>query len=154
MRLNRTRHFVLKKLSQKFIDNNENENNKADVVGLSFNEIDALLKVTKKKRELILSELDRCNEIVFYELEQKGFFIEPKIGLSALSEKKYLRKNEDIIIKWLKNIVQIFIPIASLLIAYLALTIKINSNNNLNSKQMKIIEMKIKKIEKELIENN
>jgi len=150
MRLNRTRHFLLKKLSEKFIDNNENPSEQADVVGLSFSEIDSLLKNDKKIRELVLYELEKSEEIVFYNLKEKGYFIEPTNGLSAFAEKKYLRKNDEIIISWLKNFVQIFIPIASLIIAYLALTLKINSFQKANSKEIKNMELKINELEKKV----
>lgn len=150
MRLNRTRHFLLKKLSEKFIDNSENPSDQADVVGLSYSEIDLLLKNNKKNRELVLSELEKSEEIVFYNLKEKGCFIEPKNGLSAFADKKYLRKNNEIIINWLKNFVQIFIPVASLIIAYLALTLKINSFQKTNSKEIKNMELKINELEKKV----
>lgn len=150
MRLNRTRHYLLKKLSEKFIENRENPSDQADSVGLSYAEIDLLLKSNKKNRELVLSELEKCDEIVYYNLKEKGCFIEPKNGLSALTEKKYLRKNEEIIINWTKNIVQIFIPIASLIIAYLALTLKINTFQKTNTKEIEQIEQKLIKLEKKI----
>ena len=152
MRYNRTRHFLLKKLSEKFIQNSENSSVNADIIGLSYAEIDLLLKRNKKTRELVLSELEKSEEIVFYNLKEKGCFIEPKNGISAFTEKKYLRRNEDIIINWLKNIVQIFIPIASLIIAYLALTLKINTFQKSNSKEVEKLEMKIKSLEKKTTE--
>jgi hypothetical protein len=146
MRLNRARHFLLKKLSEKFINNNENPNKNADVVGLSLHEIDLLLRRNKKNRELILSELEKSGEIVYYNLMEKGCFIEPINGLSAFAEKKYLRKNNDIIINFLKNFVQIFIPIASMIIAYLALTIKLDVIEK--SYKIKNIELEIKNSKK------
>lgn len=150
MELNKTRHYILKNLSKKFINNNDNPRKEANVVGLSFSEIDLLLKKNKNFRDLVLSELYKSNEIVFYDLKEKGCFIEPHNGLSAFAERKYLKKNEDILIKWLKNFVQIFIPIASLIVAYLALTIKLNNIEKSNTKEIKDIEIKINELEKKI----
>jgi len=46
-----------------------------------------LLKSGKNDIELVLSELEKSEEIVFYNLKEKGCFINPKNGLSSFVEK-------------------------------------------------------------------
>ncbi len=151
MRYNRTRHSLLKKLSEKFLKEKDNPSNQADVIGLTYEEIDLFLKNKKGKRELIFSELEKANEIVFFDLDsKKGCFIELKNGLSALTEKKYLKRNNTIILNWLRNFVQIFIPVASLLITILALSMNIEKNKKVNDEKIEKLELRIEQLEKSL----
>jgi len=143
MHFNITRHSLLKKFSKKFLDNQDIKSGDADIVGLTLNEIDEFLQHKKDKRDLILSELYKSEEIVSFNLDEKGYFIEPYKGLSAIAEKKYLRKNHKIILDWLRNFVQIFIPVASLLIAFIALSINLKEREN----ETKILRNKLNIIE-------
>ena len=146
--LNRKRHFLLKKLSEKFLEqaDNNGSNLTADILGLSFEQIDSLLNVKIKERELIISELDINKEIAFYEFKERGCFID-KNGFSALAEKKYINRNQDIYLKWLRNFVQLFIPVASLIIAYVALSMNIAKNKKENNEEIKNLENRIEQIE-------
>jgi len=148
MQYNRIRHSLLKKLSEKLLREIDNPSDQADVIGMSYEEIDLFLKNKKGERALILSELEKSDEIVYFNLTTKGCFIEPKNGLSALTEKKYLKRNNAIILNWLRNFVQIFIPIASLLIALLALSINIEKNKKANNKKIEKLELRIEQLEK------
>ncbi|WP_031428536.1 hypothetical protein [Flavimarina sp. Hel_I_48] len=151
MRYNKTRHLILEKLYKKYLDSITNSENKTKVTikeaGLTLKEINNLIKEDSFKRELILSELYKWNEIIFSETAGKGCFIEENSGISAYSNKKYLKKNEDIILNWLKNFVQIFIPLASLLIAILALSINFSKINAKNKEKIEKLEMRIKHLE-------
>ncbi len=148
IKLNRKRHFLLKKLSEKFLEqaDNKSPNLTADLIGFSFKEIDSFLKVNTEQRELIISELDKNNEIDFYEFKERGCFID-KNGLSALAEKKYINRNQDIYLNWLRNFVQLFIPVASLIIAYVALSMNIAKNKKENNAEIKSLENRIEKLE-------
>jgi hypothetical protein len=111
MRYNRTRHFLLGILSRKF--NEDLSSQRADKSGLSYEEVDDFLRKRKKDRTLIVSELYENEEIKFFDLDNvKGYMINPIKGLSAYTSKKYLNRNNEIILNWLKNTVQIFITIA------------------------------------------
>ena len=140
MRFNRKRHLLLEKLSEKFIAGTDNSktNLHADIIGLNFSEIDSLLKVSKAERELVLSELDKNKEIVFFDLKEEGCFIDTN-GLAALTDKKYKKKNEDIIINWFKVFVQIIVPILALLVAVLSLTTKFDSLKKQSDKELQKI---------------
>lgn len=148
IKLNHKRHFLLKKLSEKFLeqDDNKSQNLTADLIGLSFKEIDSLLNVNLEQRELIISELEKNKEIDFYEFKERGCFID-KNGFSALAEKKYINRNHDIYLNWLRNFVQLFIPVASLIIAYVALSMNIAKNKKENSEEIKSLENRIEQLE-------
>lgn len=150
---NRKRHYLLQKLSEKFLEQADNKSQSltGDLIGLSFKQIDSLLKVNIEQRELILSELDKSKEIVFFEFEDRGCFIN-KNGLSALAEKKYINRNQDIYLNWLRNFVQLFIPVASLIIAYFALSMTISKNKKENSEEIKTLENRIEKLENSSME--
>ncbi|WP_396636736.1 hypothetical protein [Maribacter sp. R77961] len=129
MRYNLSRHLLLKKLSEKYIAHKDDNGDGADRIGLKLQEIDEILGTRKGDRDLIISELGNSKEIHAFDINGKGFFITPSEGLSALSEKKYLNRNKEIIRSWLKDFVQIFVPIASLTIAILALWIRMGTLN-------------------------
>ncbi len=63
-------------------------------------------------------------------------------GLSSFSQKKCLTKNNTIITNWFKNFVQIIVPILSLIVVILAITLKINSLNSKNTIEIEAIEQK------------
>jgi len=151
MQFNRTRHLLLKKLAEKYIANRD-KNGKADRLGLKMDEIDLLLGHRKKDRDLIISELGKSKEIHAFDINGKGFFITPSEGLSAYSEGKYLKRNNDIILKWLRNFVQIFIPIASLVVAILALSLKIEKVQQDMEKDVQRINKRIDSLNKSLDE--
>lgn len=123
MRYNRVRHKLLKELSKKYQKNLESSSGLQS--GLRKNEISNLLLFRANKMEIIISELLDSEEIIYCDEGggNEGFMINPLNGYKALSNRKYIRQNNDIIINALKNIVQILIPILSLLIAYTALKI-------------------------------
>jgi hypothetical protein len=73
----------------------------ANEIGLTFNEINDLLKIDHFKRELIMAELWNSKEIISFEHKMgNGCFISD-IGTESFSSKKYINK---IIFKTLKVI--------------------------------------------------
>jgi len=156
MKYNRTRHRVLGFLAKKF--NEDLSSKRADDSGLNFSEIDNLLRKKKNQRTLIVSELFKEKEIEYFRLNQvEGYMINPTLGLSAYSEKKYLKRNHEIIINWLKNLVQIIIPIATVAILALGLRIK-NTDKAINKKfdvmNQKIINLEEKVNQLEILKND
>jgi hypothetical protein len=156
MRYNRTRHFLLGILSRKF--NEDLSSQRADKSGLSYEEVDDFLRKRKKDRTLIVSELYENEEIKFFDLDNvKGYMINPIKGLSAYTSKKYLNRNNEIILNWLKNTVQIFIPIASLIVAVLALSLRqatLNEKNDLKFNELDQRIIKLEQINNDQIELN
>ncbi|WP_031425460.1 hypothetical protein [Flavimarina sp. Hel_I_48] len=99
----------------------------AELVGLSFKHIEKELNINSYQRELMLSELDKSEEIIFYHLEERGCYIDQKNGFAALSNRKYINQHWSIILDWIKNFVQIVIPVLALIVAYISFTSKMNS---------------------------
>ena len=66
--------------------------------------------------------------------------INDKYGLAAFASKKYIKKNEDIIINWFKVFVQIIVPILALVIATLSLTTKLDSLKMQSDKELQKLE--------------
>ncbi|MFV1449869.1 hypothetical protein VBZ51_12010 [Maribacter sp. HS] len=153
MRFNLTRHKLLGKLAEKYVDKDMFRVDQADVIGLNIDEIDLVLGKQKKYRNLILSELAHSKEIHSFNLSNNGFFITPSEGLSAFSEKKYIRKNNDIFINFIKTLFEILIPVLALTVAVLTLLWNQNPEvkdyskeieNNANS--LRRIELQLKTI--------
>lgn len=149
MRYNLKRHLLLKILTNKFVTENEIQplakNINSDIVGLSFEEIEKTLKISPIQREMILSELDKSEEVIFFNLKEKGCFINEKNGISSFTDKKYILRNRNIIIGWIKDFVQIVIPVLALIVAILSITTKIDkfrlqTDKDLNTLKVLIVE--------------
>ena len=143
MNFNRKRHLLLKVLSRKLLEYPKKRGEKIDgrLVGLTFEEIDVLLQTDQVERHLILSELISSEEIINFNTNSGlGVFIEPRIGVSAFSNKKYLNRNWQIIKQWTLNFVQIVIPVLSLLIAALVVIKK----DNRTIQKIELLEQKLR----------
>ena len=151
MEFNLNRHKLLEKLADKFNSGKNLPGDGADLIGLKDKQIDDILGSKSKYRDLILSELWESKEIHDFDLNGKGIFITPLEGLSALSSKKYIKRNWDIILKWIKNFLQIVIPILSLAIAFLALTLRFNSmESKIEQRVSKSYDSKIQHLQQQL----
>ncbi len=118
---------------------------KADplILGVSAESILKDLNCNEDELELIASELHTQDEIKHFNAHGvKGLFARPN-GVSAFSDKKYLRLNNSRLKNNLKDLVQIIIPVLSLLIT-LAVILKDNSKN---TKEIKAIELKLESIQ-------
>lgn len=152
MNYNRKRHKLLGELAEK-LSSNDDPNNKqqeAYEVGMTFEQVDKFFNIKKNERNLILSELFDSNEIVRFESNKvgDGIFIDNAVGNSSFSDKKYIKINQDIFIKWLRNFVQIFIPIASLIITIIVLVKNPKDNYNKLDTEIQTIKQKVEHIEK------
>ncbi len=153
MRYNLKRHKILESLSKNHFEANSEKRSENFRLGLSFLEIDRILKVNPFIREKICSKLLSEKEIGYTNTQVTGFFLTDK-GFDSYSSEKYIIENNKIIVKYIKNFVQIAIPILSLVIAVLALSLKFNSItknieekvNSKNEKQIKSIELKLDSI--------
>ena len=145
MSYNKQRHLILTVLTKKMLEFPKKKGETIDgwLVGLTMDEVDSLLNTDKVERHIILSELIKSDEIKIFNTEKQGIFIEPRIGIAAYSEKKYVRLNNERIKKNIKDLLQIIIPVLSLLIAVLALSIKINSLHSETEKEIDSMEKKI-----------
>jgi len=95
MNYNRKRHKLLKELSRLITNREENRNDfDCNEVSMSFKQIDKFLNVTRKEREIILSDLWKSNEIILCEIpiNDKGCYINDSVGISSFSNNKYIYK--------------------------------------------------------------
>jgi hypothetical protein len=153
MRYNKTRHRILHNLYRKYNNDLDSidltgprKTTGADKAGLTFIEIDNILKDKKNERELILSELYKNKEIIFFDLEVgKGCMIDEDFGISAYSNKKYLNENDKII----KNLVIFILPIIGLIIAITNLYLKFDSFKETKNAEIENLNSRI-----EIIENS
>src|SRR5574343_1232649 len=123
MNLYKKRHKLLELLS-KHRNNVELNKAKYNAFGVTFEDIYKSLNCNDDELHIITSELYTSQEIGYHNAyDIIGLFAKEK-GLSAFSNKKYLKLWWDNLFNISKNIVQIFIPILSLIIAYVALTTK------------------------------
>ncbi|MEE9363109.1 MAG: hypothetical protein V3U92_10980 [Cellulophaga sp.] len=146
MNLNLKRHKLLGILSKQ---RNDLELKKAEynALGVTFERIFEELNCNEDELKLIESELYSCEEIGYHDTYNiVGLFVKDN-GLSSFSNKKYKHLYWKRITDLTKNGVQIIIPILSLLIAYVALTIKFESlnkstDNKLDNLEQQVIELK------------
>jgi len=146
MNLNRKKHKTLELLSVSRIQFESGEMDSETKFGVSFEDLQSELNCDRKESELVFSTLYSNEEIEYTNVDVEGL-ISTRKGLTSFSEKKYLKENNKIIVNWFRNFVQIVIPILSLSIAFLALSIKINDINSKTSKEIKAIELKLESIQ-------
>jgi hypothetical protein len=142
MNYNVKRHKLLELLSNQNI-NVQLEKPGFMALGVSYEEIYSKLNLTDFQLLKLTSELYENKEIGYhnaYDIE--GLYAENK-GISAFSNKKYLKLYRKGIIEYIKDIIQILIPVLSVIIAFLALTIKIQNVNSENEEHFKDIRNEI-----------
>lgn len=147
MRYNLTKHKILKALADKLTAGMDENGRAVGDIKVSKSDIISLVGKNKRLYAVIISELRANNEVKYLEASD-SYIIETVDGLNSFSNKKYLNKNWDIILSYLKNFAQIFIPIASLTVAILALWLRMNTQDTTHKKEIKEIESRLEVIEK------
>lgn len=113
------------------------------VLGISYEEIYKTLNITELDLGLLTAELYDNKEIGYHNnYNVEGLYAENK-GITAYSNKKYLKLSRKEKTENIKDIIQIVIPVLSVLMAILTLTLKIENINNENEKRFQKIEHKI-----------
>ena len=149
MNLYKKRHKLLEILS-KHRKNVELNKSKYNYLGVSFDDIYNELKCNDEELHLITSELYTSEEIGYHDAYNiVGLFAKDK-GLSAFSNKKYIKLWWENLFNISKNIVQIFIPVFSLIIAYVALTAKSNQLQKQSEKELQEVKELILKQQKDI----
>lgn len=139
MNFNRKRHKTLKILSKKYIQFESGQTESNFILGTDFKDLRSKLKCDKNKCELVFAPLFTNVEVEYTNVGVDGLSL-TQIGLTAFVEKKYSKQNNAILLGWLKTFVQIVIPILSLIVAILAITIKIKNLNSETSREIEAIE--------------
>ena len=152
--LNRKRHKTLKLLSDSFIKFNSDQTNSYFKFGVSFIDLMNELNCDRNKLEIIIGTLYLNEEVKYTNVDVEGLISTLK-GFNSFSDKKYIKENDKIIINWLKNFVQIVIPVLALLIAYVSLTAKLDNLKKLSDKELQEVKksMQEQKERIELLEN-
>jgi hypothetical protein len=141
------RHQLLKLLYYK-IQNVELQG--VSKIHCSFIEITAKLKIDEKQLHKIAYVLLEEKEIDNFSVGlEKGFYETPK-GVCAFTERKYIK----LFCKNIWNSVKNWITIFSLIIAILALYLKITSDNEQIRKENKLIQERLYKLEQSIININ
>jgi hypothetical protein len=137
---NLKRHKILEILSEQFIKVETEDS--SDPIGVSFEDLQAKLNCSKIELRRVSSTLYDNKEVDYMDIGLVGMFATEK-GLSACSNDKYKRESNLRLKNNIKDLVQIVVPVLSLLIAFLALTFKINKLNEQNEKQLKELNQKL-----------
>jgi hypothetical protein len=149
MNLYKKRHKLLELLS-KHRNNVELNKAKYNALGVSFEDIYNELKCNDDELHIITSELYTSEEIGYHDAyDIVGLFAKDK-GLSAFSNRKYIKLWWDNLFNISKNIVQIFIPVFSLIIAYVALTSKSNQYQKKSEKELQEVKELLLKQQKDI----
>ncbi|PLB19944.1 MAG: hypothetical protein TRG1_1208 [Flavobacteriaceae bacterium FS1-H7996/R] len=137
-------------MSDSFIKFNSDQTDSNFVFGVSFSDLQSELKCDRNKLELIIGTLYLNEEVKYTNVDIEGLISTLK-GFNSFSDKKYLKENDKIIINWLKNFVQIVIPVLALVIAYVSLTSKLDNLKTLSDKELQEVKNTMEK-QKERIE--
>jgi len=136
------RHKVLTILAEKSNNNtilSLNGENTGEYT-VSFKDIFANIKCSEVEIVNSVSLLLSNKEVYFYNAEFKGLLIED-IGIGAYSTKKYLNIYRNNIFQIIKDIVQIFIPVISMIIALVA--VSNNGTKNIDKLETEIQETQL-----------
>jgi len=141
--MNLRKHKLLGILSEQYIlsEIGETENKE---IGLNDDIILSKLNMSKYKYELIKQSLLDSGEVDRHNPRYILGLYSTLKGVSAFNDRKYTKAFSDDIINIFKNIVQIVIPVLSLLIAYYAIQLKISEVNNHTQKQIDTLQQEIK----------
>ncbi|WP_028123009.1 hypothetical protein [Epilithonimonas tenax] len=153
MDYNRQRHKVLKLLSVSKIQFNNGNRNSDFKFGVSYDNLQKELKYDADTCELVYAKLYQEGEVEHTNTAVFGLQATQK-GLSSYSEKKYLKENEKLIFDYLRNFVQIAIPIFSLIVAILAIQLKIETTNDKTNKKIDNLQKQLDKQNKIIYEIN
>lgn len=153
MNYNLKRHKLLGILSNGR-DNFNIIKDRRNILGVSFEEMYKKLKCNEAELHSITSELYTSKEIEYYDAYNViGLFSTPE-GLTAYENRKYINVFWNNFFNTSKNIVQVFIPVFSLIIAYVALTTKSDNLKKEVDKELQVLkktiliqEKKINKLE-------
>lgn len=140
MNLNKKRHKLLELLS---IHRNNVQLKKAkyNALGVSFTDLHAELNCNDNELQIITAELYSSDEIGYHDAHNITGLFATKNGLSAYSNKKYIKLFWENIFNLSKNIVQIFIPVLALIVAILSFTLKFDNIQKQSGKELKEVKL-------------
>ncbi|SCZ01732.1 hypothetical protein [Flavobacterium caeni] len=144
MNRDKKRHKILEILSKQFL---ACEAGSERILGVKFEEITKYVGCDEKTLRELSSILYENKEIGYHDAHGVTGMYSKEAGVAAYSDRKYLRLAYKNKIDKVKDIIQIVIPIISLLIALAAIFFKVETFNRENEQKFKILEEKIKRLE-------
>jgi hypothetical protein len=145
MTLNNKRHKLLE-----FLSNHKNnvklKRTQSIGIGVSYEEIYKELNCKDVDLQLITAELYSSDEIGFFNAYNIVGLYATEKGVASFSNKKYRRLNNAFIKNSIKDLVQIIIPVLSLVITILVII----NNDSKKTKEIKAIEQKLELIQKHI----
>lgn len=140
--MNKKRHELLKLLSTRLIDIQLGKL-KENGIGVSYEDICKFLNCDRQKLYEISNLLYDEKEVDYHDTYNiEGMYATSK-GITAYTDKKYLRLNNTRVKNNIKDIVSIVIPILSLMVALFTIWYKVDSINSKNEKELKEIKEKL-----------
>ncbi|HTO17476.1 MAG TPA: hypothetical protein VLZ83_17050 [Edaphocola sp.] len=122
------------------------------IVARSFDEIGKQFNLNKRQVWEQASELLLNKEIVFYNVNFKGFMGTDK-GIVSFTTKKYLSRKRNNNRESIKFYLGVFIPVVSLLIALFTVLNKIDNIDMKSKNSIEKLEKKINELEKKAVNN-
>ena len=137
-------HKILKILSEKHM---LADLNNGEIIGVSNEFLCEKVNIDKYKFREIVSVLYECGEIEDYNCNDlKGIYATEK-GISSFAQNKYIYSFLGDIVIFLKGIVQILIPILSLIITLVVVSKNNNQNENFKNR-IELLEKQLNSIKK------
>jgi hypothetical protein len=144
MNSNVLRHRLLGILTKQYIISEKSN----DTLGVSFTDIESDLKCTDTFLRQSISELFENKEIGYHDAyDIIGIYATEK-GVASFSTKKYWRTDRLIKVNFIKDCIQIIIPVLSLIVAVLAITMKIETVNEATKKSQIEVLQRVEALEK------
>jgi|GEM_PF-1380333 len=140
MNLNKKRHKLLELLA-KHRNNVELKKAKNNALGISFTDLYKELNCNDDELQIITSELYTSDEIGYHDAHNINGLFAKNNGLSAFSNKKYIKLFWENIFNVSKNIVQIFIPVLALIVAILSFTLKFDNLQKQSEKELQEVKL-------------
>lgn len=155
MNNNIKRHRLLNILTEQHV-NLELGKTGNNILGVPFEALYRELKCNDSELRRLSSVLLVNQEVGYYDVSDITGLYATEKGIASFTDKKYINENRNRIKSNLKDIVQIIIPILSLAIAFMALTLKIENLTLLNSKELQEAKKQINslKLRIETLESN
>ena len=144
MNSNLLRHQILEILTKQYII----AENSSEPLGVSFTVIESELKCTNVFLRQSISELYDNKEIGYHDAYDIIGVHATEKGVASFSNKKYWRIDRLTKVNFIKDCIQIIIPVLSLIVAVLAITMKIDNANEATRKSQIEVLKRVESLEK------
>lgn len=138
------RHKILEILSRQYL---ACEDGSQRILGVTFEKIANHVKCEEKSLQELSSVLYKNQEVGYHDAYDVIGMYAKESGVASYADKKYLKLAYKNKVDIIKDIIQIVIPVISLLVALGAIYFKADHLNKENDQKIKKLEEKIQKLE-------